>query len=800
MKVMEEENMKNLLLTDYPTIASESWLDRFMPLSVKEVNDFIVIAGFQTVNFVKYIEKKYKTTRITNHMYTTLEPYRIKFRKFFAIEFLYLLNEALKPATTNKDRYFGNKTTLKKCMDLLYQNTWVKRLNIDYKNEMDFNKLKNLKLTLKDYQLEFIEDIYVQKKAKFNLNGYLLALFMGGGKTVCSISLMYMLNKQKVIIICPKATIDKAWKDDIHKLFGPDHKFKIWTSTSNNLLSTNYDYYILNYEAVDKLNRIAQEFTTYDTSLIVDESHNLKDYNSLRTRMILNFVKEAKIQDVLLMSGTPIKALGVEVIPILKFLDPLFTPEVEEEFKQIFGVSVAVATDMLNHRLGNYIFRKLKEEVLSLPPKTVEDVYITIPNGEKYSLISVQNTIKDFIKERNNYYSSNYHIYKTMYENALRKFEATLVSYSDREAYELYKRRVTEIKKLSPFDVRFKELSQIINKYEHEVIGPKLSGQDKKNFMDSKTVIKYVNLKIQGEVLGGLLNRLRSEMFQEMIKHSNLLNIIETAAKKTVCFTTFLDVANITYKYCEDNKLMPLLVNGETMKNINSILGSFKNDPKSNPLIATIQTLSTGVTLIEANVVVFLSGVWRSVDWAQASDRIHRIGQDTPCFIYNYILKTQDPANLSTRMDDVMKWSEDMFQQIVGTKVTNEELNDPCISDIMHVYDEDPTLRLLDHLTTSVTSYENYSIFDINKLICNYLKYHSEEIKVPRIISEEGPCFYPILFKEHDKWYWFDFKLHGRKTIHGSFDSYYDSVNIVLKHLSKLDNFKLKTIDHNYLV
>jgi SNF2 family DNA or RNA helicase len=223
------------------------------------------------------------------------------------------------------------------------------------------------------------------------------------------------------------------------------------------------------------------------------------------------------------------------------------------------------------------------------------------------------------------------------------------------------------IQYITPMDPRFSELVMIINKYEKEIIIPRLSKENKANFKISTSVIKYVDLKIRGEVIGGLLNRLRSEMFQAMIKYSNIIDMVENAEKKTVCFTTFLDVADITYKHFTDNNWQPLIVTGATSTNVNSILKEFKTNKRKNPLIATIQTLSTGVTLIEANVVIFLSGVWRSVDHAQASDRVHRIGQDTPVFIYNFILKTTEPDNLSTRMDSILNWSAEQFDQIVGT-------------------------------------------------------------------------------------------------------------------------------------
>ena len=80
------------------------------------------------------------------------------------------------------------------------------------------------------------------------------------------------------------------------------------------------------------------------------------------------------------------------------------------------------------------------------------------------------------------------------------------------------------------------------NDYEKNVLRNLLTSDLKKKFDRSKAVVKYLNLKIMGEALGGLLNNLRAEMFSKMIKSSQLCNIIEKSKKKTVCFSTYVDV------------------------------------------------------------------------------------------------------------------------------------------------------------------------------------------------------------------------------------------------------------------
>ena len=80
-----------------------------------------------------------------------------------------------------------------------------------------------------------------------------------------------------------------------------------------------------------------------------------------------------------------------------------------------------------------------------------------------------------------------------------------------------------------------------------------------------------------------------------------------------------------------------------------NLINEFKTNPKVQVLCATTQTLSTGVTLNEANQILFFGTPYRESDVKQAEDRIHRIGQDTPCYVYNILLHSQE-KNITGRI------------------------------------------------------------------------------------------------------------------------------------------------------
>ena len=229
------------------------------------------------------------------------------------------------------------------------------------------------------------------------------------------------------------------------------------------------------------------------------------------------------------------------------------------------------------------------------------------------------------------------------------------------------------------------------NLYEKTVILPTLPSELKNRFKKAKSVYKYVDMVMLGEVIGNLLTRLRAAMYSEMFKHGPIKDIIQKAIKKTIIFTTFTDVVEAAAKSARDDWGMnPSIIYGKTSKDTPAILKEFKQNPNKNPLICTMQTMATGVTVVEANTVIFVGQGFRSVDKKQAYSRVYRIGQTDDVYIYTLILDTGSEPNLSTRLEDIVSWSQQMFDAVVGDVdidlqkvVGTESIHDDFIMDML---------------------------------------------------------------------------------------------------------------------
>ena len=155
-------------------------------------------------------------------------------------------------------------------------------------------------------------------------------------------------------------------------------------------------------------------------------------------------------------------------------------------------------------------------------------------------------------------------------------------------------------------------------------------------------------------------------MFIELYEQNKeeIKDMINNSTKKTVIFSTILEVVDYISKDLTDAGVGNVKIVGG-VGNRMDLIQSFKNDDDIEVLIATSQTLSTGVTLTEANQMFFFGTPWRRADYNQCCDRIYRIGQNTDVTIYNVLLDTGDKLNLSTRMNDILNWSDDMFTNMV---------------------------------------------------------------------------------------------------------------------------------------
>lgn len=643
-------------------------------VSYDSKKDIVSIKGINVNRLINMFRDVYQAPGFASRFFSMSMFGTINIPQFFIPEIVFILDQCVR-------NYYISVKQYNQVLDGLYQNTWYASTNDTVPTICDIKVFdKNIKRKPRPYQLDFIQNVYYQKKTQYHLKGYLLALPQGAGKSFTSLSLAGCLKKKHILIIAPLSVALNSWPQEIENTF-VQKKSVIGAKDDISKITKDTDVVITNYESVAKLEGIIlSKFKPEDTIIIVDECHNYKDIKAKRTRELIQFIQKFKCNDILLMSGTPVFATTLEAMPIFSLLDDFYTPVVEDILKSL-GRFPSVMNELVHHRLGTVTYRKEASEIMpELPEKVHKDIMLKIPDGKKYTNDEVKLACVKYFQQRVDYYQKNFDKYEKIYKDCLKEYEKTLVSKADKIKYEKYRADVETIKSkeirsmLSVMGGRTGEMIIAVNKYENDCIIPNLPVHMRRPFRESKSVYRYYLLKCMGETLGTVLSGLRAEMYSALIGNE-IRQIITEAEKKTIIFSTQNDVLDIAMAKCKSWNMNPVLINGTNSRDAKMILDKFKKDKTLNPLICSVQVMGAGHTIIEANTVIFVGKPWRQAMVSQAEDRVWRIGQDASVVnIISVMLDTDGVPNLSTHLEDIVQWSKEQFEEIVvGTKVEDSK-------------------------------------------------------------------------------------------------------------------------------
>ena len=629
---------------------------------VEQKGDVIQIGGMASQNLARDIQSTWSTSKIHGHLFTDFGRRALEFPLFYALEVHFMLQQLLK-----NRRNWTSRNAILAAIKGLEENTWLQALKEDpsHLKVLDRSKLSLFHKTPLDHQTRFFER-YEIGRGQLGLRGYLLSAAPGAGKTLTNLMVAEMVHSDYVVIVSPNNAVYRVWDAALK------NEYKVaqesWIAGEGKPYK-NQRFLISHYEGLQKLLEEVKRLRGKIT-VVLDECHNFNEISSLRTQLFIRLCESTQSENIIWASGTPIKALGGESIPLLKTIDPLFHSKVEESFKKIFGISARRALDILRNRMGFISFRVEKSEFRDEKPSSSE-LKVKIPNGQYYTVDAVRQRMMDFINERMEYYKKNYKTYEDVYLGILKVFEANLKTSEQKNEFREYQRQVAIVKK-NP-DPRYTgDQMKFCNHYEKNNIMPTLSNEDKKKFKSAKSVIKYVQLKVMGEALGGVLGRARTQLHVDMLAHIKFEDIMHQAEKKTVIFTSYVEVVKELDRLLKARGMKPMLVFGETNKNLTENVGAFETDAEVDPLVATFMSLSTAVPLVMADLAILLNSPFRSHEMVQAKARLDRLGQDTPVKFVHVFLDTGDDLNISTRSKDILEWSRSQVAAILGTDYTDE--------------------------------------------------------------------------------------------------------------------------------
>jgi SNF2 family DNA or RNA helicase len=134
----------------------------------------------------------------------------------------------------------------------------------------------------------------------------------------------------------------------------------------------------------------------------------------------------------------------------------------------------------------------------------------------------------------------------------------------------------------------------------------------------------------------GLIDEAYAESPGKLGPLKELVSAAVAGGSKVIVWTSF--VANVDWLADQLSGHGAVKVHGSlSIDDRNDAVAAFKKDPRARVLIATPGAAKEGLTLTIANHAVFYDRSFSLDDYLQAQDRIHRISQSQPCYIWNLV-------------------------------------------------------------------------------------------------------------------------------------------------------------------
>ena len=479
---------------------------------------------------------------------------------------------------------------------------------IDVKNKTEHNPeiSPNFKRELLPYQKEGVEHLLtVGNGANFSVPG-------SGKTTIAYAAISKWLDDkvvEKIFVIGPTASF-VPWEEEFESCFGRrPRSIRLRGDIVSELpnIGNSYELFLMHYAtAMNRISEITDFLANYDTVLIIDESHWIKNPQLRRyASTAISIAPNAKRRIVL--TGTPMPNDARDLWTQLTFLWPLNYP---------LGNQMQYNDYVQKRGIGRYKdkitpwFNRITKVDLDLPKPIFKNYRI--------DLGPIQREIYDVIAA------------KTLQE---------IQDANIREQSKLQKFRIAKMVRL----LQTASNPSMLEEHSHDL------NVDPEEYGLSEQKIKVSGIK-DLKIYDKILNYSKyHEIPSKLVEAEKIAQELMEQGEKVIIWSAF----KLNMWVCK-NKLFkgynPILINGDISKdpdddpNRDQEIYKFKNDPNSKLLIATAASLGESVSLHKnllgdkvCSNAIYLDRNFNGAQFMQSMDRIHRIGMDKKTIV-NYHL------------------------------------------------------------------------------------------------------------------------------------------------------------------
>ena len=146
------------------------------------------------------------------------------------------------------------------------------------------------------------------------------------------------------------------------------------------------------------------------------------------------------------------------------------------------------------------------------------------------------------------------------------------------------------------------------------------------------------------------------------------------SGQKVVVFSQYLDMLMIIETYCRKKGIGFASIKGST-RDRNEQLRKFREDPNCSVFVASLLAAGVGIDLTVASIVIHYDRWWNPSKENQATDRVHRIGQNRGVQVFKLVTK----HTVEEHIHQLIEKKKGLLESIIGaedqiTYLSREEL------------------------------------------------------------------------------------------------------------------------------
>lgn len=153
-----------------------------------------------------------------------------------------------------------------------------------------------------------------------------------------------------------------------------------------------------------------------------------------------------------------------------------------------------------------------------------------------------------------------------------------------------------------------------------------------------------------------------------------LLNEARESNQKVVVFSQYLEMLAIIELYLKKKGIGYAGIKGST-RDRSEQLRRFREDPQCEVFVASLLAAGVGIDLTVASIVIHYDRWWNPAKENQATDRVHRIGQNRGVQVFKLVTKN----TIEEHIHSLIEKKKSLLEDIIGTEdqityLTREEL------------------------------------------------------------------------------------------------------------------------------